>query len=846
MAEKPATSGCDYRVAEFRELFNEFLGGRVNLEMVLRAVGETIDAAPNCASSLQACLDESVQAGQLPEQTWERLTAEIDHMAAAAGIDDDVDIDEDTEWSEEAPASSPSPQLAGLEAEDTNFTAAGSDRQPPAPEEREEVLSPGTLLANRYVIVARIEAGSMGFIYKALDRHRKDTGDEDPWVAIKVVGPRFTDHPMAAEALENEARLCRSLDHPNIVRLLDFTRADDRYFISMEWLDGDSLRQVLNGSAGKPLPAAQCERIVRSLADALGHAHSRGVVHADVKPGNVFVSRDGHVKLLDFGIARAASAVGETFDAAALGGKTPAYASCEVLEGAPATASDDLFSLAVLAYRLWSGQRPFDGQNALAAETADASPSAVPGLQPNRWSALRAALSFRAEHRQQSVQDFAQEFFAAATTHHAAPAAPAKAPAEPRGRVSTPPASAQTAEPGGWNMPSGPVMLGLAASAAALVAALGLLRTGSDGVPTDSAPPTAAGNQSEVISGQAVPATAGNAARDVRSPAEADDRAVEPLIVAANPSDSLAAETDLALITPRTLPGSESAPAPATADAPVEEARDDSAENTVAEAGESDTVAGDRAEPATRIAATEAQPNGLAPTAAEPVSTAAVSETALARDAEADAPGQQVLTPLQVSAEIEPADPAGNEAERRAESAIDASVADSSAGPLAAPQRPPANLDAAPTTEGDTLVASTQALSFAASSALDPAVGGRLAETGPPAPLRKKPEPSPSEIGPAAPAGPLNVELSELEFENFVEPRFPRRLQFSDRSGWVEVRFRVDRSGATTDIEILDAEPGTIFNTAALVAVRKWRFKPMVVDGEAVESITEVRLRFEP
>ncbi|RMF96823.1 MAG: serine/threonine protein kinase, partial [Gammaproteobacteria bacterium] len=396
-------------VERFRETFAEFLAGRINLQLVLEAMQELLSADPDQSTRLQSEIDAALQAGQLPEPTWDRLTSEFDRLLAS---------EEPTEWSLDATG----PQFAGQEepaAESTQAaTANGAGNAAP--------LRPGTLLKDRYVVVSAVSGGAMGTVYKALDRRRKESGDPQPWVAIKLIDPAFAGSPEALAALENEVAICRRLNHPAIVTVHGLERDGKRPFIVMEWLDGDTLAELFRRQRGR-LPAEQAVRILRDVCDALEHAHAAGIVHADVKPANVFVTHAGNAKLIDFGIARLLDGGGQRFDAAQLGARTPGWASCEVLEGQPVDTRDELYSLGLLAYRLFAGRRAFGDLGALEAEAAGIEPACPAGLAPHRWQALRATLAFRRAQRPDSIRAFRDAFFAPAPDQ---PAPAAEPPAE--------------------------------------------------------------------------------------------------------------------------------------------------------------------------------------------------------------------------------------------------------------------------------------------------------------------------------------------------------------------------------------------------------------------------------
>ena len=156
------------------------------------------------------------------------------------------------------------------------------------------VLSPGTRLG-AYEILAPLGAGGMGEVYRGKDTR---LGRE---VAVKVVSERLTSDSNALARLQREARAVASLSHPNIVALYDIGSENGVAFIVMELLEGESLDQCI---AAGGLPWRRALEIAASIADALASAHGKGVVHRDLKPANIFVTREGHTKVLDFGLAK--------------------------------------------------------------------------------------------------------------------------------------------------------------------------------------------------------------------------------------------------------------------------------------------------------------------------------------------------------------------------------------------------------------------------------------------------------------------------------------------------------------------------------------------------------------
>jgi serine/threonine-protein kinase len=220
-------------------------------------------------------------------------------------------------------------------------------------------LTSGTRLGP-YEILSAIAAGGMGEVYRAADPR---LGRE---VAVKVVSGRLLDDPRALARLQSEARTVASLSHPNIVALHDIGTERGVTFVVMELLDGESLDRCLGAA---PLPWPKALEIAASVADALAAAHEKGVIHRDLKPPNIFVTRDGRVKVLDFGLAKedpprpgtiARTPDREETEPGVILG-TVGYMSPEQVKGEPADARSDIFSLGCVLYEMLSGRRAFRG-----------------------------------------------------------------------------------------------------------------------------------------------------------------------------------------------------------------------------------------------------------------------------------------------------------------------------------------------------------------------------------------------------------------------------------------------------------------------------------------------------
>ena len=274
-------------------------------------------------------------------------------------------------------------------------------------------LSSGMLLKKRFLLEEVLGEGGMGTVYKTKDLRKVEAEDPNPYIATKVLNSAFKDHPDAFVTLQQETAKSQTLAHPNIVTVHDFDRDGDTLFMTMELLQGEPLDKLLKDSRGRGLPKAQVLSITRDLCAALAYAHQRQLIHADFKPGNIFVSGDGHAKVLDFGIARAASKESQKhkFDAGQLGALTPAYATIEMVRDEPVSFSDDVYALACVVYEMFSGRHPYNNRSALEAQQQKLKPQRLDMLSAREWKALSHALALEKAARTPSISLFMRELF---------------------------------------------------------------------------------------------------------------------------------------------------------------------------------------------------------------------------------------------------------------------------------------------------------------------------------------------------------------------------------------------------------------------------------------------------
>lgn len=751
----------------------------------------------------------------------------------------------------------------------------------------DDALEPGYILRDRFEIVELVHSGGMGRVYKALDNRRHRSASDQVHVAIKMMRRSLTPDFNGRLALEREAVKTQQLAHPNIVNIYDFDQHDEQFFIVMEWLNGESLNALLRRTTGRPIATDFAWRIVEGIAGALQHAHAQNVVHADVNPSNIFITDTQEIKLLDFGVARYVNE-SETIAGDGIVWATHSYASPQVLSGSPAAVEDDLFALACVAYRALTGKHPFGGRSSAEARQEKIVPEPIAGLADPHWQVLKQSLSYERSDRPASADAF---FVEQAGTGNADSAVAAAR----RARIFLVPvlllAAAAVAAGYFWlvrndtgnelpvaaeSLPAekSPVE---APAEAAVPSALELLLAGAQEAMEDSQYLEPEENNAVALLRDALELEPANATAlaGLRQISNAYVQQAESALRADDPEGAVSAYT----VAVETDPDN---PAIAILRELLLSRANGALANAQVAAAEGDfDRATDWASQAERYALLDASSvdqvrNRIAQAQRKQQIRDAVAA------AEADIAAGRLIAPpttnaherllaLQRSYADEPA--VAQSIERLVERLLNRAAFATAAEqfPVAAEMLDAAavfgvlasDVAAARTwLEQATDLASSPAPAGAASTgtvearadAVDDGTALNIAGDAAAGPLAPRPVDRTAESVSAAsdvqgrpPADPAAartqqpLQMSELDIENFVAPRYPPRAMETGLSGVVDLQFAVNPDGSTSNVEVVRAEPGDAFVPSATNAVRQWRFAER---DDVVRA--RVRLRFDP
>ena len=219
-----------------------------------------------------------------------------------------------------------------------------------------ESLSTGSIFAERYQIIEELGKGGMGRVYKVLDK------EINVKVALKLLKPEIVADDKTIERFRNELKTAREISHKNVCRMYDLNKKNGTYYITMEYVPGQDLKDLIR-QLGK-LTIGKAVTMTQQICEGLTEAHRLGIIHRDLKPGNVMIDDDGNVRIMDFGIARSLKEKGITGVGLMVG--TPEYMSPEQAEGKDIDQRSDIYSLGMMLYEMVTGRLPFEGETALS------------------------------------------------------------------------------------------------------------------------------------------------------------------------------------------------------------------------------------------------------------------------------------------------------------------------------------------------------------------------------------------------------------------------------------------------------------------------------------------------
>ncbi|MGA2777624.1 MAG: protein kinase [Steroidobacteraceae bacterium] len=379
-------------------------------------VDELVCGSEDAAWEVLSLLDQYYRRGKIKAPLFQVLKSHVQHLAL--GESEDARAATNAPAANE-PAHAPNKTMPVAATVTPNAAVPSlslraeadprEDSPRPVAPARERMPAAGDVLRGRYRIVGQLGQGGMGTVFEAVDLDRIDLPQASQKLAVKVLHTAITQRPQLFAELRSEFQHLQSLSHPNIVRVHEFDRDGDMAFFTMELLIGAPLGQRIASREDPTLDRSQALAIIRDVGAALAHAHSRGVIHGDINPQNIFILRDGEVRVLDFGASHKLKHgpwIAEFESRRPVAVATPAYASCQVLEGEVAEVRDDVFGFACIIYLLLAGRHPFQGRTAIEARDAHMIARRPAGIGSRQWRVLQQGLNFDRERRPADLHEW--------------------------------------------------------------------------------------------------------------------------------------------------------------------------------------------------------------------------------------------------------------------------------------------------------------------------------------------------------------------------------------------------------------------------------------------------------
>jgi serine/threonine protein kinase len=387
-------------------------GGICTPEAFLSAMHDQFQEGRDEGWEVLSLLDQYYRRGKIKAQLFHTLKSRLEGSALNRDADASANVTASVRPHSSTTVTAPS--AASPKKAPPVLHPAVQEVRPAAQEARKaREVAIGDLLRGRYRVRGVLGHGGMGTVFEAIDEYRLDLPTSGQRIAIKVLHTAVTQRGHLLAELQREFQHLQLLSHPNIIRVHEFDRDGDNAFFTMELLNGTLLSRVLGERNSVALPRPYALAVIRDVGAALAHAHSRSVVHGDINPQNIFITNNGELRVLDFGashklLQNKGSAENGLPQRAPVA--TPGYASCQLLEGQPPDARDDLFAFACVTYVLLSGQHPFPKRTAVEAYAQRVRPPRPPGLTDQQWRVLRDGLQWERERRPADVQKWLDRF----------------------------------------------------------------------------------------------------------------------------------------------------------------------------------------------------------------------------------------------------------------------------------------------------------------------------------------------------------------------------------------------------------------------------------------------------